>query len=327
MRASPAEFRYPELRRAVRAAGLQRRAYGYYAALATGCAALLILSLLMVFALPPLLGWRIAATLLLSVAIVQVALIGHDAGHLAIFEHRGRNQCLGQISWTLVAGVGFWYWNARHNLHHARTNDIECDPDLCPSVLNRLTRHSGLAIALLSIFLSSVMFRIESWLYAIARLRGSQRWLELALLSANIGFWCGLILRLGWSGVWVFLGVQCLSSLYLTALVAPNHRGLPGCTAATRTSFIEQQILSSRNLASGTLWDLLYGGLNSQIEHHLFPTMPRPHLRHARGMVRAYCRAVDLPYREVSPVAAYREVIADALRGTSATQIHQGTGL
>ncbi len=41
--------------------------------------------------------------------------------------------------------------------------------------------------------------------------------------------------------------------------------------AIVRLSFLERQVLSSRDLASHPLWDFLYGGLNYQNEHHLFP--------------------------------------------------------
>ena len=111
-------------------AGLLRRAYAYYAW--RGCLS---------FAL---LGLGIATTWLLSVGPVsivvnavllafgsiQVALIGHDAGHLAVFKSTRANWMLGWVCWSLVLGVGFWYWYDRHNRHHASTNDLQADPDL-----------------------------------------------------------------------------------------------------------------------------------------------------------------------------------------------------
>jgi fatty acid desaturase len=64
--------------------------------------------------------------------------------------------------------------------------------------------------------------------------------------------------------------------------------------------------LTSRNVSGGALVDVLLGGLNYQIEHHLFPSMPRPALRHARPIVRAYCRELGIPYVETSMSASYR---------------------
>jgi fatty acid desaturase len=50
---------------------------------------------------------------------------------------------------------------------------------------------------------------------------------------------------------------------------------------------------------------LLLGGLNYQVEHHLFPNMPRPSLRRAQGLVRAYCHDHRITYTETSLVGSY----------------------
>jgi fatty acid desaturase len=47
------------------------------------------------------------------------------------------------------------------------------------------------------------------------------------------------------------------------------------------------------------------GGLNYQIEHHLFPTMPMANLRRCQGMVRTYCSAHGIDYCETSLVRSY----------------------
>jgi fatty acid desaturase len=64
-------------------------------------------------------------------------------------------------------------------------------------------------------------------------------------------------------------------------------------------------VLTSRNVRGGIFTDLLLGGLNYQIEHHLFPNMPRASLRRARPVVRAYCAELRIPYRETSLIGSY----------------------
>src|SRR4029077_20586599 len=91
---------------------------------------------------------------------------------------------------------------------------------------------------------------------------------------------------LRWWGVALFLLSQVLASLYLAAIIAPNHKGMPVWAHGARLSFLERQVLSSRNITSHPVWDFLFGGLNYQIEHHLFPTMPRVNFRRARAIVR-----------------------------------------
>ena len=52
-----------------------------------------------------------------------------------------------------------------------------------------------------------------------------------------------------------------------------------------------RQVLTSRNVRGGRVVDFALGGLNYQIEHHLFPSMPRPELAHAQRVVPPVLRA------------------------------------
>jgi fatty acid desaturase len=61
--------------------------------------------------------------------------------------------------------------------------------------------------------------------------------------------------------------------------------------AGDRSDFLCRQVLTSRNVRGGWLTDLALGGLNYQIEHHLFPSMPRPNLRRAQALIEAFCQA------------------------------------
>jgi fatty acid desaturase len=75
------------------------------------------------------------------------------------------------------------------------------------------------------------------------------------------------------------------------------------------TDFLRRQVLTSRNVRGGWLVDFLLGGLNYQIEHHLFPSMPRASLRRAQPIVRAHCRRHGLPYVETSLFDSYRQAL------------------
>jgi fatty acid desaturase len=68
-------------------------------------------------------------------------------------------------------------------------------------------------------------------------------------------------------------------------------------------------VLTSRNVRGGRFTDILLGGLNYQIEHHLFPSMPSSSLRASQRLVRAYCAERDISYCEVSLVGSYRVVL------------------
>ena len=108
----------------------------------------------------------------------------------------------------------------------------------------------------------------------------------------------------------VFILVQQgLFGLYLGCSFAPNHKGMPILNKNDDTDFLRRQVLTARNVHGGRILDLALGGLNYQIEHHLFPHMPRPALRHARPIVRAHCHNHDIPYAETNLLDSYHQAI------------------
>lgn len=322
---------YADLRRRVKAAGLLERAYGYYAMRGPLTVAFLAGALLLMFTLPDGWGWSLFAAACLGFASVQVSMLGHDAGHLGICKGTRGNFAIGQFTMTLLDGVSFWYWCNRHNLHHAHTNDPDADPDIQGGGVliytetqaraahgwqRVLARHQGRLSLVLPFGLLLIIFwiKLEGWLYVLRRLRGRRRRSELVLLMANLGFVILPALWQGWHWVHLWVAGQMLGSLYFSLIVATNHKGMPIWARGASLSFVERQVLSSRNVTSHPVWDFLFGGLNYQIEHHLFPTMPRVHLKRARELIRPFCLEHGLDYEELNPLTSYRVILAEAER-------------
>lgn len=322
------ENAYAELRRRITAAGLIDRDYRYYVARGLVTYALFAASIVLAFVLPPGPGWAALASIGIGFTSVQVALLGHDAGHLAVFKSTRANQALGSICWSLSTGIGFWYWYDRHNRHHAFTNDSEADPDLQGAGLiahtpesamsrrgwRRIATHYQAFLYFLYSPLIAFAFRLEGWIFAFQQLRGRRRITEIALLFLSVAAWLSPIAFTGLSWLGVFLASQTVAGLYLALLIAPNHKGMPVWTKGARLSFLERQVLSSRNVAPNPFWDFVFGGLNYQIEHHLFPRMPRSHFRKARSIVMPFCLEHGLPYEEMSAFDSYRTTFASLHR-------------
>jgi fatty acid desaturase len=291
---------------------------------------MLLLSLAIAAALwePTGLGWAGLSALLIAFGSVQVGLVGHDAGHLAVFNSRRANWALGSVCWSLCLGVGFWYWSDRHNRHHASTNDLGADPDLRwaelvaytetsvharPPRARRLVRYQAILGPCFALGLAFA-FRVESWVFTARHLSGRRRLAEAGLLGLSTALWMlpAVARGPGWLGV--FLLAQVLAGLYLALAIAPNHKGMPTWPAGTPVSFLDRQVRGSRNVAPHPLTDFLMGGLNYQIEHHLFPTMPRSAFGRARAIVKPFCLARGLPYTEMTPLASYRLVLTELRR-------------
>ena len=108
----------------------------------------------------------------------------------------------------------------------------------------------------------------------------------------------------------VFIIVQQgLFGLYLGCSFAPNHKGMPILDADDQSDFLRRQVLTSRNVRGGWLTDFALGGLNYQIEHHLFPSMPRPNLRRSQALIEAFCQQRDLPYCQTSLAGSYAQAL------------------
>ena len=100
-----------------------------------------------------------------------------------------------------------------------------------------------------------------------------------------------------------------LFGLYMGAVFAPNHKGMLVWQGNGALDRLHQQVLTARNVRAHPVTDFWFGGLNYQIEHHLFPSMPRNQLKAAQATVRAFCQARGIPYHETRVWQAYRDTL------------------
>jgi len=313
---------FAELRRLVRQEGLLQRRPGYYlikiavltVLLAAGWAA---------FALLGDSWYQVGVAVYLAAVFGQIGFLGHEAGHRQIFRSRRVNDAVGLVLGDLMIGLSFGWWTGKHNRHHAYPNLPGHDPDITIAVL-AFTRDQargwrGPARILVRyqayFFFPLLMFEALSMhvisLAAAARGPMRHRRLELALLIVHIvGYVAAVVLVLSPLRAVVFIAVQQgLLGLYLGCAFAPNHKGMPVLSKEDTLDFLRRQVVTSRNVSGGRLVEALLGGLNYQIEHHLFPAMPRPYLRRCRVVVRGYCSQIGLPYCETGLFRSYLEVL------------------
>ena len=140
--------------------------------------------------------------------------------------------------------------------------------------------------------------------------------LELIISGASFVAYVVLWMTLfGISKAFIFMMVSELAfGFYMGMAFIINHCGR-SCEPSVKTDFLIKQVETARNIISS--WKPLdmfihfvFGGLNCQIEHHLWPYMPRCNLRKAREIVRLYCREHNIDYHAVSLVQTYKEVFS-----------------
>jgi fatty acid desaturase len=132
----------------------------------------------------------------------------------------------------------------------------------------------------------------------------------LLMLVHGVGYLAAVLLVLSPLRAAVFVLVQQgLFGLYLGCCFAPNHKGMPVLEDHRERDYLRRQVLTSRNVRGSRLVDFALGGLNYQIEHHLFPSMPRPSLRRAQPLVRTFCAERGLAYSQSSVFGSYAEAL------------------
>jgi fatty acid desaturase len=145
----------------------------------------------------------------------------------------------------------------------------------------------------------------------ISPVKIQRRWVELSLLTIRLAGFAALVFHVLPPGKAVaFLAMQlAVFGLYMGPSFAPNHIGMPLVSPKLKLDFLRRQVLMSRNISGGPPISVFMGGLNYQIEHHLFPSMARPYLRKAQPLVAAYCAAQGVPYTRTTRWQSYRAVI------------------
>jgi fatty acid desaturase len=314
---------FADLRARVEAAGLlaPRRTY-YVGRIALNL--LLAAACWTAFALVGDSWWQLLVAFALGLSFVQSGFIGHDAGHHQVTRARRASEVLGLVHMNLLIGAAFGWWVEHHNRHHSDPNNLDHDPDTVRRQVifdaAELPVKGRTALRRLVIRFQSVMFFVllgqEAWRvhaagFQAARAGALRRpWLELSLVVLHgVLLACAAFVVLSPVRAVAFLLVsQTVFGFYLGAVFAPNHKGMPVHRGEVELDWLHRQVLTARNVRPGRIIDFVYGGLNYQIEHHLFPSMPRANLARARPIVRAYCAAHGVPYVEVPAWASYREV-------------------
>ncbi|WP_374315534.1 fatty acid desaturase [Microbacterium sp.] len=302
---------FTELAAVVRASGLMRRRYGYYWTKLVAVPVVLAAGIV-AFVLVGDTWWQLFTAVGFAVIFTQVAMLGHDAAHRQIFVSGRWNDWISLILGDLVVGMSYGWWRRKHTRHHANPNKIEADPDLDLPVIaftpqqaqaqrspiaRWVVAHQGVFFFPI-LLLEGLSLHASSVRRVVAREHVDRRWVEIGFLLLRLGGFVALVFLVLSPGIAaVFLAVQLgIFGVYMGMAFAPNHKGMPLVPKDARLDFLTRQVVMSRNIRGSRILDVAMGGLNYQIEHHLFPSMPRPHLRRAAPIVAEYCRERGVPY-------------------------------
>ena len=313
---------YSNVSEVVREAGLMRRATWFYAL--TGALVLLAFGGAVTgFILLGNSWFQLLIAGALGLIFTQTAFLAHEAAHRQILATGPANDRLARVLAGLI-GMSYSWWDSKHSRHHANPNRVGKDPDIEVDTISFLEEDAVEARGLRRIItkrqgwlffplltLEGLNLHLHSFRYLFRRETIRGRWIELAIIAARfVVLLVPVFMMLPLGMAFAFLGVQfAVFGVYMGASFAPNHKGMPVIAHDAKLDFFSKQVRTSRNIRGGWWATIMMGGLNYQVEHHLFPSMARPYLAKTRVIVKEYCESLGVPYTETSLLRSYAIVI------------------
>jgi len=241
------------------------------------------------------------STVLLGLSMTAAGWLGHDYIHgVDPFADKLRNFA------ALAAGLLPVWWSDKHNKHHALTNEQGCDEDIAtdpflfqwaPSPENdsplRKIQHLIFYIPFSFLF---ALWRVDSVKVAVSSVREKRPGSKPGLYSLLVHY------AVLWTlfPVKVWLPAIFMSGLVSALIVTPTHQS-EEMFEDYQPDWVTAQFQSTRNaVATNPFSEWLWGGMQYQLEHHLFPSMPRSKYPKLRSVLQKFAGDNNVPggYRE-----------------------------
>lgn len=321
--ATSTKNQYATLKAIIRNKGLLDPQGAYYAVKLTYTLGLFAVGVALMFFLD---GWArvFIVAPYLGFVFAQIGFLSHDLGHKQVFSSSRTNNWIGMLLANLIAGMSLAWWNDKHNAHHANPNHDGLDPDIdIPFMVfsdEQVASKRGLARTVAGyqalLFFPALTLTIYSMQFSsiLFSIRQQYRWKlpDTVLLWIHmLLYYVGLPLVLGfWQGLVFILIHRAVFGLMVGAVFAPNHKGmLVVGEDDDQLDFLRKQVLTARSVRSTPFIDFMYGGLNHQAVHHLFPSMPRNKLRQASEITKMFCQEHNVSYHQTGVRQSFREIL------------------
>jgi fatty acid desaturase 2 (delta-6 desaturase) len=269
------------------------------------------------------LPWLFALACYVTVQ-AQAGWTQHDFGHLSVFSNTKLNHLLHQFSMGLTKGAAADWWNHLHYQHHAKPNVIDQDPDVrlekvfvigenMPKIVAKQKKKTmpynwqQYYFFLLGPTLTfPVYFQFMLFKHTITR----KKWVDLMwTLGFYVKFFFLYSPLLGTFGaIKFYFLMRTLESHWFMWVAQSNHIPMEIAEDKSR-SWVSLQLAATCDIEKSAFNDWFTGHLNFQIEHHLFPTMPRHNLYKVMPLVKSLCAKHNVPYVTKQLGTAFVDII------------------
>ena len=302
--------RFSELKREVKDEGLLNRRPGWAIYQGSLIVIATILGFYFVDKIHP-----IFSVILFASILTRCGFFTHDLLHFQYFDRKASRR-LAYFFGNIFTGMSSNWWEMYHNYgHHTFPNCADKDADaqtMGGAFIDDkkwpkwFMKYQHIYFWVLPSALW-VNFIIEGWRWTIPR----KMWGEWILMQLHWGFPIYMFMTLPTVDAWIVVaGSYALFGTWLSFGFATNHIG---CVYYEGESYkdvtwFELQMVTARNLRGGIFVHCLFGGLNTQTEHHLFPTSPRANLLRVSEITKAYCEKHNLPFFETGVFESYVQI-------------------
>ncbi|XP_060119166.1 acyl-CoA (8-3)-desaturase-like [Heteronotia binoei] len=261
---------------------------------------------------------------LFTTAQCQMSWFQHDLGHLSVFSNSKWNHRVHTILMGAVKGMAATWWNNLHFQHHAKPNCFRKDPDLNmhPIVFalgKKLSAELGMAKKKFMPYnyqhkyffitgpgLLLPFFQFSVFYFPIKR----KEWLELALIvTYNIRVCLMYIPLMGFKCFMAYYWLsRFLETSWFTWVSQMNHIPMQ-IDYDKNVDWVSMQLHATCNVDQSFFNDWFTGHLNFQIEHHLFPTMPRHNYWKVAPLVKSLCAKHGIAYQCKPLLTAFGDIL------------------
>ncbi|RKO98759.1 hypothetical protein CXG81DRAFT_15487 [Caulochytrium protostelioides] len=308
--------------------------YGFYVREFLKCGMLLALAVAALVWGPASYVTYTASALAMAALWHQAAFIAHDIGHQELTGRVETDRLVGILLADLCGGLSLGWWKHNHNVHHVETNDPEHDPDiqhlpffavttrlfnnLYSSYYNRVMPFDGVARAfvrhqhkLYHLVLSFGRFNlyVQGFRYLLGPW-APHRGLELTCL-ALFWLWFTTLLRTTlptWPALLYYVWLSHAATMFLHLQITLSHFGMNTDTPPNE-DFVSKVFRTTMDVACPPWMDWFHGGLQFQIEHHLFPRLPRARYRAVQPRAVALARQFGCEFHNYGFVEGNRVVL------------------
>nr|QAY29225.1 fatty acid desaturase [Chelon labrosus] len=265
----------------------------------------------------------ILCSVILATVQLQAGWLQHDFGHLSVFKKSKWNHLLQKFIIGHLKGASANWWNHRHFQHHAKPNVFSKDPDVNMLHVFVLGTSQPVEFGIKKIkhmpyhrqhqyfflvgppLLIPVYFHIQIMHTMISR----RDWVDLVWsMSFYLRYFCCYVPLYGLFGsLWLMFFVRFLESHGFVWVTQMNHLPMD-IDHEKHRDWLTMQLHSTCNIEQSLFNDWFSGHLNFQIEHHLFPMMPRHNYHLVAPQVRALCEKHGIPYQMKSLCQGFADV-------------------